>query len=147
MKIDGGRELARAIRQLPDALQSELVLDALEDGAEPMRARMAATSWYEPGPPDIRDHFVISKVNRAGDVGGGRDERLSVGEYGVAVGPSKDFFYGAFNEFGTVHQPARPVVRPAFDTTAQLSLSVILKRLWNLISGKADQVNTGGRFL
>lgn len=40
----------------------------------------------------------------------------SDGSLSVFVGPTKSAFYAKFQELGTSHQPARPFMRPAFDS-------------------------------
>jgi HK97 gp10 family phage protein len=145
LKIEGFKELAANLRALPDALQRSVILDALKESAEPMRARMGQLAPRRPGAPDIADNIGISVTNRIGDVGGGRWEARSDSEHAVAVGPTKNFFYGIFLEYG--HRPnsrAYPFMRPAFDTTAQTSLSILSQRLWDAIRAQRIVAPTRG---
>jgi HK97 gp10 family phage protein len=145
-KVDGFKELAANLRALPMAVQREKILDALEVAAEPMRSRMSQLAPREPGAPDLADNIGISVANRIGDVGGGRWQARHDEEHAVAVGPTKNFFYGIFQEYGTVHHAAQPFMRPAFDSTAQTSLSILSQRLWLAIRD-ARILSTMGRNL
>lgn len=148
LKVQGGKELAQAIRRLPEAMQPKVVNEALKEGAEPMRSRASQLAPHEPGAPDLRENIGISVISKAGSVGGGPDERLSFGEYGVAVGPTKDFFYGFFQEFGYGPGPVNAFMRPSFDSTAQTSLTIIMQMLWAAIREQADRGrSTTGRGL
>lgn len=145
MTFTGGKELASALRTLPDALSRQILLGALTEAAEPMRQRMSQLAPREPGKPDIADNIGISVANRLGDIDGGRWEARSEDEHAVAVGPTKNFFYGIFLEYGTVKMRAQPFMRPAFDTEAPRALSQIGNRIWAAIRDRA--MSTGGRGL
>lgn len=144
-KFEGGRELASALRSLPEALSRDVLINALTEAAEPMRQRMSQLAPREPGKPDIADNIGISVANRLGDVGGGRWEARHEDEHAVAVGPTKNFFYGIFLEYGTVKMRAQPFMRPAFDTEAPRAFSQIGNRIWAAIRDRA--MSTSGRNL
>jgi hypothetical protein len=48
----------------------------------------------------------------------------------VAVGPSKDYWWGIFSEFGTAHESARAFMRPAYDSTVDVSMGLITEEIW-----------------
>lgn len=137
MQIQGGKELAMRLRALPEAYTRTIVLGALREAGEPMRARMAQLAPREPGKPDLADNINISVANRLGDVGGGRWEARHDEEHAVAVGPTKDFFYGLFQEYGTVHHAPQPFMRPAFDSEAPRALQILTDELWKPLRDKA----------
>ena len=58
---------------------------------------------------------------------------------GVEIGPTKEFFYGYFWEFGTVKLPARPFVRPAFDAHQDETLARIASSLGAVILDAAEK--------
>lgn len=145
MQMTGWKELGARLRALPDAYTRTIVIDALKEAAEPMRARMAQLAPREPGAPDLADNIGISVANRLGDVGGGRWEARHDEEHAVAVGPTKDFFYGLFQEYGTVHHRAQPFMRPAFDSESGKALTILTQELWKPLRDKA--ASTGGRNL
>ena len=137
LRFEGGKELAANLRTLAAPIQREIILDALEAAAEPMRNRMSQLAPREPGRPDLADNIGISVANRIGDVGGGRWQARHDEEHAVAVGPTKNFFYGIFQEYGTSRHGAQPFMRPAFDSTHQTSLSILSQRLWQAVSGRS----------
>lgn len=146
MKVEGFKELAASLRAMPASVSKPIILDALKEGAEPMRVRMGQLAPREPGAPDLAENIGISVANRIGDVGGGRWEAKHDEEFAVAVGPTKGFFYGIFQEFGTVHHGAQPFMRPGFDSTVQTSLTIIGQRLWAAIRDQRI-ISTMGRGL
>lgn len=129
--FEGGEDLARALSSLPSRVSKGIMKEALTDGAEPMRKRMAALAPRRPPAPDIADNIVVGTAR-------GSDAK----EGGVAVGPAKGlFFYGVFLEFGTVKMSAQPFMRPAFDSDALTGLTIIGQRLWQALAGRG----LGGR--
>ncbi len=122
LTMTGGKELARALRELPDAVSLKVQRQALRAGAEPMRSHAAALAPRGPDAPHIAENIVIGIPT--GNVQDVRDEDAV-----VAVGPEKKFFYGFFWEYGTIKLPAHPFMRPAFDTQAANSLAVIGQQL------------------
>ena len=131
MRIEGAADLARVLNQLPSATSRKVVLDALRAGATLVQAPAAAHAPRSPDPPHLAMNIGISAVNRVGSTEGGRWWQLDeADEFAVAVGPTKDFFYGLFQEYGTVDHAAQPFMRPAFDTGAPRALNVIGALLW-----------------
>jgi HK97 gp10 family phage protein len=153
MRFDGGEDLARRLDQLAHAVQRKTLVAALTEAAEPMRARAAQLAPR--GPQSVfghlADHIVIQSVTRVGSVQGGRWETRA-GEPWVAVGPRKDFFYGLFQEFGTVHHGAQPFMRPAFQSGVPAALPILSQRLWQALrrvlpTSFHETSGTGGRLL
>lgn len=153
MTLDGTGDLLKRLQQLPASVSAQAQRRALLSGAEPMRAHAAALAPRDTqsNGPHLADHIVIGvqsarKLKNAG---------LSAAELDVAqsgtvveVGPSQkpsDHFYGYFQEFGTVHHPAHPFMRPAFDAQGRRSLAVVLASLWESIRKALPQSFPGGR--
>lgn len=130
MRFEGGRELAAALAALPARVSKRVVKEALVEAAEPMRASAAQMAPREPGAPDIADNIVISAGR------GGKDEFGDDRATSVAVGPSKGFFYGYYQEYGTRHHGAQPFMRPAFESTTGTSLAILSKALWRELAAK-----------
>lgn len=142
VKITGASDLAKRLQQLPQAVSRQVQLTALKDGAEVIRARAAQLAPRSTGPgPHLADNIVIGTISAA------RLERQDRGnETIVEVGPSlkpNDLFYGYFQEYGTIHHPAQPFMRPAFDTGAPNALNRILSAMWTAIR-KALPQSFGG---
>lgn len=116
-KVEGFKELEDALRKLPEEVAGKVLRAALRKAALPMveAARQAAPRSDSPGP---RGHMADSiNVRLLKGVEGDHDI-----ETHLAIGPDSNHFYGLFQEFGTVHQPARPFLRPAFDNGAEGAL-------------------------
>lgn len=125
MQFEGGKELADALGQLSPRVSRKVQKEALMDAAEPMRRRMEQLAPRAPGKPDLADHMVISS-----------ERGVDAQEVVVAVGPSKSFFYGSFQELGTAHHPAHPFARPAFDQKAESALKLFADAVWLALTGR-----------
>jgi HK97 gp10 family phage protein len=122
VRVEGGAELARNLNSLSTRLSRRIQTDALIEGAGPIQKSASAFAPREPGKPDLADNIGISPL-RGGDPA-------------VAVGPTKDFYYGLFQEEGTTRHGAQPFMRPAFDSEAQRSLAIIGMALWRELAGR-----------
>lgn len=130
VKFEGGEELAKTLNALPMELTRRVVLDALVLAAEPMRRSAGQKAPREPGAPDLADNIGISVSDRIGSTEGGSWRGRDDQEHAVAVGPTKGFFYGLFQEYGTVRHGAQPFMRPAFDSEADGALNILADELW-----------------
>ena len=119
MHFEGGDKLAAGLSQLSQRVSKGVQRKALMAGGEPIRAQGEKNAPHDPSTPkDIRDNIVIATARSSEDTA-------------VAVGPRKGFAYGLPNEIGTARQPARPFMRPAFDTHKEKALSgvnLVLRR-------------------
>lgn len=130
VKFEGGEELARTLNALPAELTRKIVLAALFLAAEPMRRSASSFAPREPGAPDLADNIGVSVADRIGSVEGGRWAAREDQQHAVAVGPTKGFYYGLFQEYGTVRHVAQPFMRPAFDAEATTALTILSDELW-----------------
>ncbi len=131
VSVAGDKDLMKALNALGERLKKQHLQDALEDAAEPIRARMEALAPTGDEAPHIKDHIGISPATKVEGV------RLHEDQAAVAIGPTKGFFYGWFLEFGTAHMPAQPFVRPAFDAEHQGALRRLAGVIWNRLKGSA----------
>lgn len=122
-RVEGGRDLAKALDQLTPRVGKSFAREALMDAAEPYQQTASQLAPHEPGAPDLKQNITISPV---------RAEALAT----VAVGPAKGFFYGFFQEYGTKHHGAQPFMRPAFDTKTPDVLAKLSAALWRLLAGR-----------
>lgn len=149
-RFEGGAELAKAFEGLSKALTRKVLREALAEGAEPMRKRMAANAPFDPesAGPHLRDRVVIANATQAvGD--GGTIASADEQQASVAVGPTKGLqsSKGGWNEFGTVHVSAEPWVRPAFDADAAMVLPIVRRACWRELSARGVsrvRTSTGG---
>lgn len=135
--FEGGADLARKLGELPRRVSLPIQKAALLEAAEPMRVRMSELAPHEPGAPDLRAAMVISPVRASS-----RSDVIRETETAVAVGPSRDAYYGLFQEFGTVHHGAQPFARPAFDSVAPESLRILSEVLWRELAGRGISRST-----
>lgn len=125
MRFEGGAELALALDGLPKRVTKKLVLEALTEGAGPMRGFARQRAPREPGAPDMADHIEIANAKTPpGDIAA------------VAMGPTRDFYYGLMQEYGTVHHGAQPFMRPAFGQGVPPALGIIGAAVWRELAGR-----------
>lgn len=148
MRFSGGEALARVYASLPEAVSRRWQLEALRKAAEPLRAEMAARAPRGPSrvgrrfPVHLKDSITIMTM------------RQSVADDPtVAVGPSKDAFWGFFQEYGTVRHGAQPFAGPSFDARVMTMLDTLRDEAWSAIRRRIPSVSAfgvagaGGRFL
>jgi HK97 gp10 family phage protein len=140
VRFEGGKELAAALQALPASVQGPVVYMALLESGEPMRAEIARLAPYEPGAPDLRANIVMNQTGRVGNVSGGSSRSATATEHVIAIGPAKEFFYGLFQEYGTVRHGAQPFMRPGFDTQSGRVVDTLGQRLWALIEAAAKRL-------
>ena len=127
VKFEGGAELARTLAALPLSVSRQIQRATLVEAAEPMVVVARRLAPREPGAPDLADNIEIGNPRSGKDKFG--DEKATT----VSVGPVRGFFYGYYQEWGTVHHGAQPFMRPAFDGQKERSLGIIRERLWDHI--------------
>lgn len=123
-RVEGGKELARALDQLSTRVSAKVAREALTEAAEPFQKTATQLAPVEPGAPDLKANIVISPVR-------GQDAMAT-----VAIGPAKGFFYGFFQEYGTVRHGAQPFMRPAFDSQVQAVLTRMSAAAWRILAGR-----------
>ena len=99
---------------------------------------IAAT--YKPG--NLRASIRVLTFRRADEavfVGPKLAKRNQSKEFGPGTG-SVDGFYAGFVEFGTVHAPARPFMRPAWDATKDETLRIIVAEAEKMFKKYAQQL-------
>lgn len=135
--FQGGQELDKALMALPAAMEHDLVIEALLEVAEPIRADAASRApRAKGGGQHLADHIIAAETTLTTEGKRGRMRSVEAHEHTVAIGPSyqpRDFFYGFFQEHGTVKHPAQPFLRPAFDHGAPRALKQLGGILWRLI--------------
>jgi HK97 gp10 family phage protein len=124
-RMDGGKELVKALNQLSHRVSKKILLESLHEAAEPIRKRMEQNAPVSPEAPHLRDVMVI-RTSR------GEDAR----ETAVAVGPTRAGFYGSFQEFGTAHHAPQPWARPAWEATSGQALQILGAAIWRELAGR-----------
>lgn len=95
LKMEGMAELLTALDRYshPERAKKQ----ALDAGAEHLRAKVAANTPHGPGSDHAADYIVVKKDG---------DKR--------EIGPDKDHWYLKFPEFGTTKQPAQAFMSRTF---------------------------------
>lgn len=126
MRFEGGAELASHLAELSVRVQKGVLLNALKQGAEPIRTSMERLAPRSTEPPHVGDNIVI---------GSAREKGVAAS---VAVGPSANFeprarIYPVMQELGTAFHQPQPFARPAFDSDAPKALPIISGAIWRAL--------------
>ncbi|TYC93044.1 HK97-gp10 family putative phage morphogenesis protein [Novosphingobium sp. BW1] len=128
VKLVVSRDLERNLKKLSRVSRREVVEEAITEGAEVIAEEARILVPARTG--NLRDSIDVS--TQALNYASGR---LGRGSYEVFVGARQgkgqphDGFYGHMVEFGTVHSPPQPFIRPAFDQKAEEATEVAVDRL------------------
>lgn len=128
VSFEGGDELVRELNALSTRLSRRIVTEALLEGGEPMRQFFERHAPVDPGAPDLAKNINIAAVRKQP----GDNDRTS----NAGIGVPRRFFYDWFQEFGTVHQQARPFYRPGFDGKVPETLGIVGAALWRELAGR-----------
>jgi HK97 gp10 family phage protein len=132
MSLVGGKDMAKRLNELPLAVSRRVQRQALQKGAEPIRAEMASSAPRDEraNAPHLADNIVIGTRTKTRE-----NEGETIVEVGPALQPS-DHFYAFFQEYGTAYAPAQPFARVAFDLNTRKSLNIVMSELWASIRKK-----------
>lgn len=130
-EFKGFKELYQAIAHLPETVIKKELEPLLVKSLIPMRDLARAIAPDDPltGPPwDLKSSIEVGKKQRSGRAR--RNRALGKYDARAYMGPTK-FGYpqATFREFGRLHQPATPYMRPAFETRKYQVLEVIREGL------------------
>ena len=125
-KLEGGADLGRALGELSKAVSARVRRESLLAAGVPVQRAAADNAHRTEGAgPHLADNIAI-----------GLERGEDAQELHATIGPERrpDFiFWGYFEEFGTIHQPAHPFLRPAFDEAALRSLGILKTWMWHEI--------------
>jgi HK97 gp10 family phage protein len=135
-KIDGLNELGKLLDGLPAKIQRNVMAGAVKAGADVLVAPLAAAA------PVFTGRLEESIVSRREAAGRSR-RRSSASELlvsaGIAiVGVAKRYWH--FSEFGTVHQPARPWIRPTFAANQAKAVAAVKKYMTKRVGREAKKL-------
>lgn len=108
VRIRGAEELARSFQAHGVDVQRGLVGVTM---AAAMVIREAAAAKAPRRYGTLSDEMMIG------------EPKIDGWKVTVGVGPSKNAFYGRFQEFGTGHHAAQPFLRPAVDENSDRAIS------------------------
>ena len=119
--VHGLDDLQRTLTQLPGKVQEKTLVTATSAGAKVLQAEMTARA-------PVRQDNELKKLSKGStqarlpgflkaSIGRRRVNNGSGNSVTYQVGVIGRAFYAIFYEFGSRHQPARPFIRPAVETT------------------------------
>lgn len=123
MRFEGGSELASKLSTLSKRASKRVTREALEAGAVPVQKTAKAMAPRRPPMPDMADHIIIATARAQGN------ETAA-----VKIGPESEYYWGFFQELGTVHMAAQPFLRPAFDQNWQKALDIVREAFWTALA-------------
>lgn len=118
IEIKGLDELESQLKYLPVHVRKKLAREALKAGAGVIKTQA-----------ELNAPFKTGALMRSIEIQPGRRNRPNTISYIIGTGKAwfqGDQFYAAFIEFGTSHQPAKPFLRPAFDSQKDRALALIV---------------------
>lgn len=123
--IEGLDELLNKLEALPLTVARKLIVRSLRAGAEPIRQEASDRAPRGDEAPHLADNIitVVSDQTATGAT--------------ARVGPSKQGFYGLFQEIGTAHHRAQPFLLPAYDSKVNEAIEIIGEELGDGIEEEA----------
>jgi HK97 gp10 family phage protein len=125
LQVIGDKELLAELNKLSTRINKRLAREALEFGAEPIRAEAARKAPRKPPAPDLADHMIIAPARAIGS-------EIAA----VKVGPERGTYWGLFQELGTARHGAQPFLRPAFDTQQARAVKRVAEELWRALASR-----------
>lgn len=128
IRVEGAKALDAALGQLADDMQAEILMMAAEAGAEVLQAGMERRA-----------------PRRTGELAGGIGIKVRETAEGAEadIGPTKDAFYGMFQELGTVRHAAQPFMRPTLDEDGAAAVTEVARVLKAEIDARATAAGPG----
>ncbi len=129
-KFEGGAQLIRALDDIKRSTARRKMIGILKAAAEPVRLNMArfaprGTAWGV----HLADSMVITTI---------RSTTAALATAGpedvtVAVGPTKDKFYGFFLQYGTIHIGPQPFASEGLEAGTKPAFRILAAGFWDLI--------------
>lgn len=118
LEVQGAKEIEKVLDDLPDKMREKTVMNATRAGARVIRDEAKSRVPVRTG--ELRDAITVKTVKKS----------KRSGEDLVKVGFEKPTSRRAhLTEYGTVHSPAQPFMRPAIDSAAKRAIEKIGKSL------------------
>lgn len=129
MQLSGFKELASALRELPQKVARNALRSAVNAGATQIRKQARLNAPVDSG---LLKKNIYQKQSRSAS--GPEKQTVVVGVRSGRVrnkdGSKKELpYYWRFMEFGTSKMPAAPFLRPAFDTQKDAAIQAIADKL------------------
>lgn len=148
IQLQGFRELATALKELPKRVARNGLRSATSAGAAVVRNEARSRAPVDTG--EMKRDIQMKRERDFGNteglsasvsvyVRGGKKSRLA----GKARNVDKDSFYWKFVEFGTAKMAAQPFMRPAFEAKKEEAVAVIGQKLDERIQAEAADLARG----
>jgi len=124
--VKGFEHYGENLKKLGRDMTGEILRESMMAGAEVFRAEIERNAPVGTGPKRpkgvrLAQNIVIYDSHDKTELFQATlDEDIR-----FLIGPSKKAFYGFFAEYGRKGQPARPFIRPAFDSKAEEALQTV----------------------
>ncbi|MCM2506067.1 HK97 gp10 family phage protein [Aureimonas altamirensis] len=143
VKIEGLKELGRALNELPKATNRSVCRRVLKEAGEPIARAARAKAPKRLG--DLAESIDVStKLAKSQRSGGAA---MTSEGYRSAAKTTVDMYVGPgqhpqaiTQEFGTFKEPAQPFMRPAWDAEKGTALDIITNMLWTEIEKSAARL-------
>jgi hypothetical protein len=143
VQISGGRELAKALRELPRAVERRVLVRAGKRALQPVADRAALLAPVDANPASTPDRApgTLSRSYHVGTRLNARQRGLArkAGRTGVYVYAGTNDPAGIQTEFGNVHQSPQPHFRPAWDAEKDGVVEAVSDELWDGIVRQAKK--------
>lgn len=136
VKIEGLRELANALEELPKATARNTLVRTLKKAATPVHERMQANAPRLTGQLQLSVVMGPSSKLTSRQKRDAKKEGKFFAEYHVGTSDPA----GMFQEFGTFKEPAQPWATPAWDATQDEALAIIKTELGTEIEKSAARL-------
>lgn len=122
-QIDGAAELDAQLARLGQQVATEIGVDAVGASAEALAARWREIAPFDPARDPDRKYGHLKDNIRVRREGTDNPNQIA---FRVTTGNA---FWGYFYEFGTVHQPPRPIFRAETEGMKDELVSIQIQRL------------------
>lgn len=142
-RVSGLKQLGQSLKNLNGDVAGKVIFKAALSGAKVIQARASALASVSDAPHRVgKGGPLVQPGNLARGIATKRLKGAAgKAQYEVRWKAKRkgDPFYGLFVEFGTVNQPGKPFMRPAFDQSKDQALSAVQSNLGKGIAAAAKR--------
>ena len=142
VKVVGLESLGKALRELPKKVEGKILRTAMRNGTKLVAAATKAAAPVDTGL--LQRSFAVRALKRKKGRVGNRITIKNVDKIVTVSKEGKRHFYPAVIEYGTKNRPARPFMRPAFESSAQAAENQIANELGDGIT-RAATIRAGAK--
>lgn len=133
-RVEGFKELSKALNALPDRMQKRVTRGAVRKGAVVVQKAIIARAPVGEG----TTHPKYGKLKNNIKI---KEEKAASSKTTARfVVHNSRAFWGSFLEFGTVNMPAQPFMRPGFDESTDAAFTAMAKGLGDGLAREAKKL-------